>query len=62
MALKDVPDAYDKFDNRVDGYSKVLLKPWRRISNEGIACPRRDIRSRDHALNPHRRGAGGHFH
>jgi glutathione-independent formaldehyde dehydrogenase len=23
----EVPDAYDKFDKHVDGYTKVVLKP-----------------------------------
>jgi len=27
LALDDAPDAYDKFDRRVDGYTKVLLHP-----------------------------------
>ena len=27
IALEAAPDAYDKFDRRVDGYTKVLLKP-----------------------------------
>jgi glutathione-independent formaldehyde dehydrogenase len=27
VPLADAPDAYDKFDRRVDGYTKVLLKP-----------------------------------
>ena len=25
--LNDAPDAYDKFDKRIDGYTKVILKP-----------------------------------
>ena len=27
IPLDQAPDAYDKFDRRVDGYTKVLLKP-----------------------------------
>jgi glutathione-independent formaldehyde dehydrogenase len=27
VALEDAPDAYDKFDKRADGYTKVLLHP-----------------------------------
>jgi glutathione-independent formaldehyde dehydrogenase len=27
IPLDEAPDAYDKFDRRVDGYTKVLLKP-----------------------------------
>jgi glutathione-independent formaldehyde dehydrogenase len=27
ISLEEAPDAYDKFDQRVDGYTKVLLKP-----------------------------------
>lgn len=27
VSLDDAPDAYDKFDKRVDGYTKVLLRP-----------------------------------
>ena len=27
IGLDEAPDAYDKFDRRVDGYTKVLLKP-----------------------------------
>ncbi len=27
IALDDAPDAYEQFDRRVDGYTKVLLKP-----------------------------------
>ena len=27
LPLEEAPDAYDKFDKRVDGYTKVLLKP-----------------------------------
>ncbi len=27
LPLEDDPDAYDKFDNRVDGYTRVILKP-----------------------------------
>ena len=27
IGLSDAPDAYDKFDQRIDGYTKVLLKP-----------------------------------
>jgi glutathione-independent formaldehyde dehydrogenase len=27
LPLEDAPDAYEKFDRRVDGYTKVLLKP-----------------------------------
>jgi len=27
VSLTDAPDAYDKFDKRVDGYTKVLLRP-----------------------------------
>ncbi|MCY1141598.1 glutathione-independent formaldehyde dehydrogenase [Actinoplanes sp. Pm04-4] len=27
IGLDEAPDAYDKFDKRVDGYTKVLLKP-----------------------------------
>jgi threonine dehydrogenase-like Zn-dependent dehydrogenase len=27
LPLSEAPDAYDKFDKRVDGYTKVLLKP-----------------------------------
>ncbi len=27
VGLAEAPDAYDKFDRRVDGYTKVLLKP-----------------------------------
>ena len=27
VPLEEAPDAYDKFDRRVDGYTKVLLKP-----------------------------------
>jgi hypothetical protein len=26
IAIDDPPDAYDKFDKRVDGYTKVLIK------------------------------------
>ena len=29
LALEDAPDAYEKFDNREPGYSKVLLQPGR---------------------------------
>jgi len=25
--LDEAPDAYDKFDKRVDGYTKIVLKP-----------------------------------
>jgi len=27
LPLKEAPDAYQKFDNREDGYTKVLLHP-----------------------------------
>jgi glutathione-independent formaldehyde dehydrogenase len=27
MALEDAPDAYEHFDNRDDGWTKVLLRP-----------------------------------
>ncbi len=27
LPLDEAPDAYDKFDKRVDGYTKVVLKP-----------------------------------
>jgi glutathione-independent formaldehyde dehydrogenase len=27
VPLDDAPDAYDKFDKRIDGYTKVILKP-----------------------------------
>ena len=27
VPLEDAPDAYDKFDKRIDGYTKVILKP-----------------------------------
>jgi len=27
VSLDDAPDAYDKFDRRVEGYTKVLLHP-----------------------------------
>ena len=27
VSLDDAPDAYDKFDRRIDGYTKVLLHP-----------------------------------
>jgi len=27
LPLEDAPDAYEKFDARTDGYTKVLLKP-----------------------------------
>ncbi len=27
LPLSEAVDAYDKFDNRVDGYTKVLLHP-----------------------------------
>ena len=27
VPLGDAPDAYDKFDKRIDGYTKVILKP-----------------------------------
>jgi glutathione-independent formaldehyde dehydrogenase len=27
IALEDAPDAYEKFDKRIDGYTKVLLHP-----------------------------------
>lgn len=27
VSLDEAPNAYDKFDKRVDGYTKVLLKP-----------------------------------
>ena len=27
VALDDVAEAYDKFDKRIDGYTKVLLHP-----------------------------------
>jgi glutathione-independent formaldehyde dehydrogenase len=27
VSLEDAPEAYDKFDQRIDGYTKVLLKP-----------------------------------
>lgn len=27
LPLDDIPDAYDKFDKHVDGYTKVSLKP-----------------------------------
>lgn len=27
ISLDEAPDAYDKFDKRVDGYTKVLIKP-----------------------------------
>jgi glutathione-independent formaldehyde dehydrogenase len=27
IPLRDAPDAYDKFDKRVDGYTKVVIKP-----------------------------------
>jgi glutathione-independent formaldehyde dehydrogenase len=27
VSLEDAPDAYEKFDKRVDGYTKVLLHP-----------------------------------
>ena len=27
LPLDDAPDAYDKFDKRIDGYTKVILKP-----------------------------------
>jgi glutathione-independent formaldehyde dehydrogenase len=27
LPLEAAPDAYDEFDRRVDGYTKVVLKP-----------------------------------
>jgi threonine dehydrogenase-like Zn-dependent dehydrogenase len=27
VGIDEAPDAYDKFDRRVDGYTKVLLHP-----------------------------------
>jgi glutathione-independent formaldehyde dehydrogenase len=27
VPLDDAPEAYDKFDKRIDGYTKVILKP-----------------------------------
>jgi glutathione-independent formaldehyde dehydrogenase len=27
LPLDQAPDAYDKFDQRIDGYTKVVLKP-----------------------------------
>jgi glutathione-independent formaldehyde dehydrogenase len=27
LPLEDAPTAYEKFDRRIDGYTKVLLKP-----------------------------------
>ncbi len=27
LPLSEAPDAYDKFDKRVDGYTKIVLKP-----------------------------------
>ena len=30
LPLEDAPDAYLKFDKRIDGYTKVLLKPWKK--------------------------------
>ena len=27
VPLDDAPDAYTKFDKRIDGYTKVILKP-----------------------------------
>ena len=27
LSLDDAPSAYDKFDKRIDGYTKVLLHP-----------------------------------
>ena len=27
VPLDEAPDAYDKFDKRIDGYTEVLLKP-----------------------------------
>lgn len=27
VSLDEAPDAYDKFDKRIDGYTKVLIKP-----------------------------------
>ena len=27
VPLEGVPEAYEKFDERVDGYTKVLIKP-----------------------------------
>ena len=27
VSIDDAADAYDKFDKRIDGYTKVILKP-----------------------------------
>jgi glutathione-independent formaldehyde dehydrogenase len=27
LGLDQAPEAYDKFDKRIDGYTKVILKP-----------------------------------
>ena len=27
LGLDEAPDAYEKFDKRIDGYTKVILKP-----------------------------------
>lgn len=27
LPLDEAPDAYEKFDQRIDGYTKVILKP-----------------------------------
>ncbi|MBV8599952.1 MAG: glutathione-independent formaldehyde dehydrogenase [Candidatus Eremiobacteraeota bacterium] len=32
LPLEDAPDAYEKFDQRVEGYTKILLKPQQRAA------------------------------